>query len=280
MKLKKVCIVGLGLLGSSIGKALKSKGLADCVYGVVRKENYIDKAIDMGIIDAGSLDIKQGVCDADFIILAVPVKTVLKYIDILSELDIGNTIVTDVGSTKLDIVNLAEKKLVNFVGSHPMTGSEKFGMDFADENLYKNKLCILTETYKTNEEYLQKVEEFWEELGSYTKIVTPEKHDKVLAEISHLPHLTAVSLVNSVDEEFIEFAASGFCDITRIASGSAVMWNDICESNTENIIKAIEVLQENLNDIKDKLQNKDCKGILEFLENAKQKRDKLIELKR
>ena len=276
MKYNKICIIGLGLLGGSIGLGLKDKKIAGCVYGVARRQESIDQALAMGSIDEGSLDYKQGVDGADIIILATEVNTIIHYIDLLSECGLKDVIVTDVGSTKDKIVKIGQEKLDCFIGSHPMAGSEKAGLGFAQKDLFNNHLCLLTQTNSVQQEDMDKLKDFWEVLGSKVKIVPLEDHDKILAYISHLPHVVASNLVCAIDQDYIQYAAEGFFDTTRVASGSPVMWKDICGTNKENILLAIENFEKCLKEFKSKLQSNDCQTLQDYFQNAKEKRDKYI----
>jgi len=234
VKYNKICIVGLGLLGGSIGLTLTKRKLAKEVFGVARKQETINEALKNGVIDKGSVDIKDGIQDAEIIIFALPVETIIENFKILKSYNLKNVIVTDVGSTKVNIVKNAKILGKAFVGSHPMAGSEKNGVTHAQENLFQDKVCFVTPTKKCSEKNVVKIKEFWQDLGLKSVEIDPETHDKAVAFVSHLPHALAAVLVNSVDEKLIaSTAGSGFFDTTRVASGLPLIWKEIFLSNNK-----------------------------------------------
>ncbi len=276
MKFNKITIIGIGLLGGSLGLAIKKSKLAKEVCGVCRSQQSINDAKKLGIIDFGTASLEEGVINADIIILAQPVNIIIECISQLAQLELPEqVIITDVGSTKSHIVNIAEEKLKCFIGSHPMAGSEKQGMFFASADLFNDKLCFVTQTQKTDKAKLKKIINFWESLGANACIISPGEHDKYVAEISHLPHVIAACLVNSVSEESLEYASTGFLDTTRIAGGASSLWRDICLTNADNILNCLENFSEQINEFKQALKDKDNDKIAHLLELAKEERDLL-----
>ena len=275
---RRVAIVGPGFMGASLGLAIKKKGLAQQVVGIGQHETSLREAIDVGAIDESFLDLKKGLNGADLVILATPVGSILKILDILGQEHHRGCIVTDLGSTKVAIVEKAEKVLhhsVLFVGSHPVVGSEKKGPTYANANLYENATCIMTPTDKTNRLAKEKIKQFWSQLGAVTKTMTPNEHDEVLAYVSHLPHLLAFGLVKAIPDQMLDMAPQGLKDTTRIASSDASMWRDIALSNHKNILKAIDETVKVLASIRKGIVSADSNSLDEIFKNAKSKREAL-----
>ncbi len=254
---KKISIIGVGLIGGSIGLAVKKCKLAGEVVGLTSCKTTLKRAVRSKAIDKGSLDLGECVKDSDLVILAVPVTEIKNIITLISPHLKKGCIVTDVASTKQEVVKIAEQilpKEIFFVGSHPMAGSEKRGVDFARANLFKDSVLILTPTTKTNKQCLNKVNRFWRELGARVVSLSPKKHDEVVASVSHLPHAIAVSLMNAVTASELKFAAGGFKDVTRIAKSSEMIWWGIFASNSKEIVKKIDIFIEELNEFKKALK--------------------------
>lgn len=273
---ERITIIGLGLIGGSLALAIKEKHLAGQVIGVSRKQSTIRRALSLGVVDAVSLDVKKGVRHSDLVILATPI---LKIIDIgkgMSSALKKGAIVTDTGSTKEAIVRRLESSLqdsVSFVGSHPLAGSEKSGLDYIEKDLFKGAYCILTKTSRTNPKTLSKIKKFWELLGMKVEVMNPEKHDRVVSKLSHLPHAAAVGLSNASGGLNLHLAAGGFKDTTRIASSSPELWRDIFITNRKNIARDIMVLKKELSKIEEGLKKNNSSGLLELFKTAKAVRD-------
>lgn len=275
---KRITIIGLGLIGGSLALAVKEKKLAKKIVGVSRRKSTIDYAIKKRIADLATLDFKKAVKDSDLVIIATPVFKIAGLAKLIAPFLKKGAIVTDAGSTKRYIVQSIEKaglEGIDFIGSHPIAGSEKSGIRFADKDLFKNAWCILTKSSHTNPKALSKVKKFWEALGMRTLIMPPEIHDRLLSKISHLPHAAAVSVVNSVGKNHLDLAAGGFKDATRIASGEPELWRDVFLTNRENLIKDIRILKKELNKIETALRTNDHIGLLKLLNRAKMLRDSL-----
>ena len=273
MKLfKKIAIVGVGLIGGSLGLAIKKKKLAGQVVGFFRHKNKISQAIKLKAVDAGTNDFALAVQDSDFIILCSPVSDIVRR---LKELKKAKTtaLITDIGSTKSEITKASRG--LNFIGSHPLAGSEKNGIAFAKADLFKNSLCVLTPGKNPSAYSLEKVNRFWRLLGAKTVVLSPDKHDRILSFASHLPHVAAFALMNTVPKEMLPFAAGGLRDTTRIASSDPKIWNDILLSNNKHLLETIEAFQVSLHKIKIALLKKDAKKLNKLLTQAQRKRSEI-----
>ncbi len=271
---KKVAIIGTGLIGGSIGLSLKKHNLAEEVVGVSRHKKSIILAKKSGAIDDGSTTLEI-IREADLVIFATPVNVIIELAPKIAKIIDKNCIVTDVGSTKEEIVRLLEKIFPGFVGGHPLAGSEKRSISNASASIFQGSVCLLTPTKKTKNDSLRKVRMFWEGIGAKVVLLSASKHDKILSLVSHLPHIAAFSLINSVPKEYLGFAAGGLKDTTRIAASDAEIWTQIFLSNRKNVLKGIDVLERNLGNIKSAIkQNKKQLSII--LNAAKKKRESLI----
>ncbi|PJC48828.1 MAG: prephenate dehydrogenase/arogenate dehydrogenase family protein, partial [Candidatus Omnitrophica bacterium CG_4_9_14_0_2_um_filter_42_8] len=221
----RVTIIGLGLIGGSLCLAIKEKRLAKEIVGVSRRKSTIDKAVKNRVADFATLNLKDGVKDSDLVIITTPVFKIVDIAKKIAPFLKKGAIVTDAGSTKKHIVENIEKarlKDMDFVGSHPIAGSEKSGIKHADKDLFKGAYCIVTEA--KNKSALNKVKKFWASIGMKVIVMPAQSHDKLLSKISHLPHALAVSLVNTAAGNGLDLAAGGFKDTTRIASGEPELW--------------------------------------------------------
>ena len=270
----KVAIVGTGLIGGSIGLGLKKLRLCREVIGVSRHKKSLTLAKKRGAIDKGSLRLDI-VNSADLLILATPVKTIMYLAPALSEIVKRDCIVTDVGSTKQEIVSALTKIFPNYVGSHPLAGSDKRSIINADPDMFKGTLCILTPVKNTNIRALKKLHLLWNTLGAKTVSLKPSRHDKVLASVSHLPHVAAFALIGIVPDKYLAFASTSLRDTTRIASSDKELWADIFLSNQKNILSSIKLFQGRLNKIKSALEKRDRDKLSRILQQAKNKRDTL-----
>ncbi len=271
---KKVAIVGVGLIGGSLALAIKQKKIADEIIGVSRHKKTIELAKNNRIIDCGSQDMRS-IATADLLILAVPVRAILDLAKPISKIVSKDCIVTDVGSTKQEIVAKLDKLFRNYLGAHPLAGSEKRGALHATPNLFKNSLCILTPTPKTKALAFRKIKGLWNQVGAKTVSLKPADHDRILAFVSHLPHAVAFSLINSVPGNYLRFSASGLRDTTRIAASDAGIWENIFLSNRNNMVTAIESLEEQLKRLKSAIKKSDQQQINKILRLANQKRESL-----
>jgi prephenate dehydrogenase len=262
---KKITIIGVGLIGGSLGLALKKKNPKFKITGIDKLE-IIEKAIARGAIDEGTINLENGIKEADLIIIATPVKTIVDLLPRINPFIKKGCIVTDTGSTKGQIVETADKILskdVYFVGGHPIAGSEKYGIDSADPHLFQDKTYILTPTKDTNLLALKKIFLLIKIINAKRLILDPLEHDRIVGAVSHLPQIMAVSLTNMIGElgqqenndNYFKAIGEGFKDMTRIASSPYKMWEDICETNQENILEMIQEFRNYLRIIEDKLKN-------------------------
>lgn len=275
MKLfNKVAIVGTGLIGGSLALAIKKKRLADEVIGVSRHKKSLLLAKKKGAIDRGAQEIDI-IKEADFLILATPPSTIMDLAPGISRIIGKDCIVIDVASTKEKIVPFLSKIFPNYVGSHPLAGSEKRGIINAEAGIFKDSLCILTPTKNTTKRALKKAELLWRRLGTKIVFLSPKSHDKILSFTSHLPHTVVFSLINSIPPGYLKAASAGLKDTTRIASSDSGLWADIFLSNRQNMLKAIELFEAELSRLKSAIQRKDRRRLALILKEAKNKRDKL-----
>ena len=275
---RKVTVIGVGLMGSSVGLALRDKQLANEVVGVARHHHSIAQALKMGAIHRGTHDLRKALTNADLVILATPVKTIIHHLSVIGKFLKRGCIVTDVGSTKASIVETAQKHLppfVFFVGSHPLAGSEKSGAQYGRKDLFQNSICIVTPMEKTQKQAIDKVNELWTKLGTLVKFLSPEDHDKILAHLSHLPHLLAYGLMDMIPSDYLEYATPGLKDITRIASSEPRMWVDICQANSKSIIHSLDELVKILSLLRKYIVAKDEQNLIEHFRKSKIKRDGL-----
>ncbi|MEK6646548.1 MAG: prephenate dehydrogenase [Candidatus Firestonebacteria bacterium] len=283
-KFDVVTIIGVGLIGGSIGLAIKKKKLAKKIIGVGRSIKNLRIAKKRGCIDIGTTDLKRSVQDAQLIVFATPVQTVpiiLK--SILPYLKKG-CLITDAGSSKEDIIKEIERILpsqFHYVGAHPMAGSEKSGSIYASADLFKNAVCILTPTNKTNREALLIIRKFWESLGCKILFLSPFEHDTIISGTSHIPHLIACALVDFIgkkiqkDKSVLDLIGSGFKDTTRIALGDPQMWSQIFLSNRKKLSADIQNFCESIAKIAKYIKKNDKNNVLKFLVNSKKLRSRI-----
>jgi prephenate dehydrogenase len=279
---RKITIVGVGLLGGSIGLAARKRGLAGEVAGYVRRPASISECEKIGATDYATTDLLAAVSKADLIILCTPLAQMRSLVQQLLPALKRGAIVTDVGSVKRSVVSdvcgMIRKAGAHFIGSHPMAGAEKTGVSAAKASLFENAVCVVTPTKNSNQAALRKVEQFWKSISSRVIRLSPEVHDQLVSRSSHLPHITAATLANLVlnpahPKHQAALCATGFRDTTRIASGSPEMWRDIALANRQNILKALELFGKDLQKFQNALKASDAKAIAKFFEQAKQRRD-------
>lgn len=280
-RFNKITIIGVGLIGGSIGLAVKKRRLAKEVVGVFRRASTLRRAIKRGAIDRGAMDIRSGVNGSDLVVIATPVSLIPGIASEVIRNAEDGCIITDAGSTKCWIVNAVEKMVsrgrrrVYFVGSHPMAGSEKAGVEAAYPELLKSAACIVTRTKRTDGRALRVVSGFWKALGARVSIMSPAAHDRRVSFISHLPHIVAFSLAGSVDTADLKYAAEGFRDTTRVASSDPGLWVDIFLTNRIDILASSRAFEKNLKKILAAIKNGDRAETAKLLARAKAKRDKL-----
>jgi prephenate dehydrogenase len=271
LSLKNITIVGLGLIGGSLAAAFKRKKIASQLIGIDHKP-VVEKALKCKLIQAGfgREELRQGIREADLIILATPIKAILALTPIIAEVAKPGALVTDVGSTKEEIVNTTMAHLpkdVYFLGGHPMTGSEKKGLKSADPFLFENAIYVLTKTPNVPNELVEAFVEMIEAIGSKVLFLSPKLHDEIAAVVSHLPQMLAVTLMhyasklNKRNAAFLKLAAGGFRDMTRVASSPYELWADICKTNSENIKSAIDQFISELTVIKNLISDSKLESI-------------------
>lgn len=275
----KVTILGVGLIGASFALAFKKKNLCNQITGYGRRESNLKKAKELKIIDSFELDAAKACPDSDLVMFALPVGTFIETAKkIKSSLKKG-AIVTDVGSVKGKLVRDMEALMpegVNFVGGHPIAGSNKTGIDSASADLFSGAKCIITPTEKTDKNALNIIAELWKSFGSTVSILRPDEHDKIYAAVSHLPHIIAYAIVNTVadvNSSYLEFAGQGFKDTTRIAASSPELWRDICLMNRENLLELVELFKKNLDSLSRYLKESDSKALEKEFNKARTLRE-------
>ena len=287
---RKIVIVGVGLIGGSLGMAARKKRLADTIVGVEPRADELKRAVARKAIDryeTGFRSLEKAVHKADLVILATPVGQLEAVARQLAPCLSKDTVVTDVGSVKGYLVRHLEDQFSpnpssrsSFVGGHPIAGREKSGIEAASANLFAGALCILTPTDRTAPEAFKKVQQFWEAIGVKTVAMEPDAHDRILAVVSHLPHLVAYALVNTALElqsksgDLLSYSAGGFRDFTRVASSSPEMWRDICMANRENLLAVIEAYEKILDRFKRLLVEGHAEGLRREFERAKTAKEK------
>jgi prephenate dehydrogenase len=277
----KVSIIGVGLLGASFALALRENGLCKTIYGYGRREDNLKRAKEKGIVDNYSLNAARACEGSDLILLATPVGVFKDVIKTVRTFLKKGAIVTDVGSVKGGLVYEIEELMpegVYYIGSHPIAGSDKSGIDDARADLFNNAKCIITPTEKSNSTVKKTIVSLWESLGAKAEIMEPYKHDEIYAAVSHLTHVIAYALVNTlgdINSGYIEYAGQGFKDTTRIALSSPEMWRDISIFNKDNLIKLLVVFRENLDKMEKLLEMSDARGIEEEFVKAQGLRKKI-----
>lgn len=282
MRWQKITIVGVGLLGGSLGLAIRRHQLSSKVVGYVRRAASVAECRRVRAVSEATQDLAAAVKDADLIVLCTPLAQMRALVEQMRPHLKRGVIVTDVGSVKSSVVRDVEALIAraggHFVGSHPMAGAEKTGVTAARANLFDNSVCIITPTAKTNRAALKKVTDFWKAIGCRIMPLTPQAHDQLVSRTSHLPHLVAATLAGAVlhpaaPKQQAALCASGFRDTTRIASGSPEMWRDIALGNRKNLSRAVDGFVAELLKFQTALKRNDARAVAEYFEAAKQRRD-------
>jgi prephenate dehydrogenase len=282
VQFQKISVIGVGLLGGSIGLAAKKRGLAREVAGFVRRAASLKDCEKAGAVDYATTDLPAAVSNADLIILCTPLAQMLPLAKQFLPALKRSAIVTDVGSVKAGVVRELESIIArsgaHFVGSHPMAGAEKTGVAAARENLFENAVCVLTPTKKSNADAVRKLKIFWKSLGARILKMDAAQHDLLVSRSSHLPHIVAATLANLVldpanPKMLPQLCATGFRDTTRIASGSPVMWRDIALANRKNVSRSVDVFAAELKKFQSALKRGDARAVGNFFDTAKERRD-------
>ena len=273
---KTVAIVGVGLIGGSIGLALRRGKLADRVIGVGRDLKKLRGACRRGIVSEVSDNLEQGVRDADLVIVCTPVASIVEQVRHVATACPRHALITDVGSTKSTIAAaLIQKQLggVTFVGSHPLAGSEKAGCENARDVLFDGQIVIVTPTPSTPESAVRKTVRFWQQLGAEVRRMSPRDHDRAIAMTSHVPHLVASALAASTSAELLPLAATGWSDTTRIASGDVRLWEQILMHNRGHVLKSLDKFEKVLTSLRNSLESEKPRQLKSILAKGKQHRD-------
>jgi len=272
-------VVGVGLLGGSVGLAVKAADERVRVVGVGRRESSLAKALEAGAADEVTLDTAAAVGRADLVVLATPLGAYARHLMAMKPALRRGTCVTDVGSTKAMVVRLAKEILGTrgpFVGAHPMAGGERRGVEFARADLFVGATCIITPTKTTPPGKVRRVERFWRMLGAVTVRMSPTAHDRAVARVSHLPHILAAIIVAGQRDEDLPLAGPGFLDTTRVASGDPAMWRDILLTNRRAVLAALDAADEQLMHLRDLLELGDGPALERYLARAKGRRDEMV----
>ena len=284
---KRVCIIGCGLIGSSIARGIKKNKLATKVVSSNRSNSTNKKVIRLKIVDEASSDIKKIVKGSDLIIIASPLSSYRNIILKIKNSLKNGAILTDVGSVKKNVISLIEKNIpknISWISSHPIAGTEDSGPESGFSQLFKNKWCILTPSKQSNNKDIKLLEKFWKKLGSRVDVMDAKQHDYILSITSHMPHLIAYNIVNTAlktkkkkDRNIVKYSAGGLRDFTRIAASNPIMWRDIFVQNKENTSKMIDKFVENLIDLKKAIKSKNEKKLEKIFKKTKKIRKEIIE---
>ena len=284
---KKICIIGCGLIGSSLARAIKKNNLAEKIVSSNRSEAVNKKAIELKIVDDSSSDTKKMADGSDLVVIATPLSS---YEDVISKIKNSlkdGVILTDVGSVKENIINLVEKNIpenISWIPSHPIAGTEESGPEAGFSELFQNRWCILTPSKKAKEKDINLLQTFWEKVGSKVDIMQAKQHDYILSITSHIPHLIAYNIVNTSlniqDEKestIVKYSAGGLRDFTRIAASNPIMWRDVFIQNKKNTSKMIDQFIKNLEDLKKAIENEDGKKLEQIFTKTKKIRKDIVE---
>ena len=284
--IKKLTIIGVGLIGGSFARALRAAGLVETIIGFGRQMENLEKAVELGVIDEYSQYLPEAVKNADLIFIATPVGSFKSIFEQIKDHIKADAIITDGGSTKGSVIAAAKAVFghipVNFVPGHPIAGTENSGVEASFSTLYKDHRVILTPVDNTSPEAIALVTRLWQSAGAEVISMEHHHHDQVLAATSHLPHLLAFSLVNTLTtldekQEIFENAAGGFRDFTRIASSDPYMWQDICLANKDALLEHLEHFSKDLDRLRKALQQADGEFLKQAFIRAKQSRDDFVE---
>jgi len=273
-----VAVVGVGLIGGSIGLALRERSLARDVVGVGRNEKRLGIAQQCGAVTSTTTDWSKGVRSAELIVVCTPVAHIVDHVRQAMRSCGANALITDAGSTKGRICREIESKPGSggvFVGSPPMAGSHKSGPEYARADLFEGSLTVVTPTEETREEYAEQIELFWKSLGSDVVRTSPEEHDRAVAAISHLPHVAASALSASTAGDHLALAGSGWRDTTRVAAGDAELWRQILADNRDHILQSLDNFAKVLTEFRDALAAENQTELTRLLEVGKRNRDSL-----
>jgi prephenate dehydrogenase len=275
-RLGTVAIVGVGLIGGSVGLALRNRDLASDVIGVGRDQSTLELAVGKGAIARGTTDLEAGVAQANVVVVCTPVSRIADDVRRSADAAPGHVLVLDAGSSKRQIVEAVERNpraAAVFVGAHPLAGSERRGVNHACGDLFEDRVCVLTPTARTRTDRLRRARDFWSSLGCRVLEMAPSEHDEVVAYTSHLPHALAAALAASVPTEWLPLAAGAYRDCTRVAAADTGLWTAIFRDNRGPLLKALGTVQECLDALKYALMTDDEEAIRRWWGQAKARRD-------
>ena len=285
LHLRRLTIIGVGLIGGSLSRALRRAGVVDEVVGSSRNVDHLQRAVDLGVIDRYDTDMAAAVIGADMVVVAVPLGAMEQVFRTIASVLSPGVVVTDVGSSKASVVAAVEAACGTvpewFVPGHPIAGAERSGVEASFADLYEGRRVILTPTDNTDPQAVTKVRTLWERVGAHVTEMAVAHHDEVLAATSHLPHILAYGLVDTLvnledHDEIFEYAAGGFRDFTRIASSDPTMWRDICLSNRVAILKMMDFYTRDLAALRALVEAGDGEGLFEIFTRAKSERDGFV----
>ncbi len=281
---RRLTIIGVGLIGGSLARVCRKKGLADELVGVGRGRKNLELAVELGVIDRWSHQVEEGVDGADGVVMATPMGTIIPLAERMAPHIEAGCLVTDVGSTKASVVEPLECLLqpsAAFVGGHPIAGTEKSGVEASFESLFEGFRCILTPTDRTDTEALARVQSLWEACGMSVVCMDPDTHDTLMAGVSHLPHMVAYALIHTVtglscnDHDAVAYSAGGFRDFTRIAASDPTMWRDICLANRKPLLAMIDRFSGSLDELREAIEGADVEALQELFAAARRIREGL-----
>ena len=288
MLIQRLAIIGVGLIGGSLARALRRKRACGQVVGYGRDIENLKKAVALGVIDEYSLTVASAVKEANMVVLATPLATTEPLLRSMRGYFRDDVIITDVGSAKGSVVEAAratlDKLLPRFVPGHPIAGKEQSGMEASTADMFEAHRVILTPLPETAVNALDTVTRMWEMCGAEVIQLDVEQHDEILAATSHLPHLLAYALVDCLAgmrerDEIFRFAAGGFADFTRIASSHPQMWHDICFANRNQLLRVLDIFGGHLGNIRTAIENNDSNELLQIFTRAKETRDRFTRLR-
>lgn len=275
-QLETIAIIGVGLIGASVGMAVRERKLARRVVGISRRQSTLRTARRQGAIDSGTQSLSRGVSAADLVVICTPVGSVVPVARQAAEHCGTEPLITDAGSTKAEIVKQLDGGLAGgarFIGSHPMAGSEETGPRHARADLFENRVVIITPTRQSKPADCRVIRDFWSALGARVKKMKPAEHDRCVAAISHLPHLVAAALAASTGFKDLKDVASGWLGTTRVASGDVDLWMQILETNRPHVLKSLQQFARLVAELETALENGDDMKLRRILSDAKRKRD-------
>jgi prephenate dehydrogenase len=277
MRIDTLALVGVGLIGGSIGLAARKRGVASRILGVGNRPEVLQRALARGAVDEIRPSVRS-IADADVILFCAPVDLIASQIAEAALTCKPGALLTDAGSTKAAIVRDVEGRLppgAAFVGGHPLAGSEKQGPEHANADLFEGRLVVLTPTARTNDKALSLATTFWEALGTRVRLMDPDEHDRAMAMTSHLPHVTAAALAGVLPPEWGGLTAGGFRDATRVAAGGPELWAAILQANADSVLDAMDRLDDRLADFRRALASGNRQALTALLHQGKEIRDGL-----